>query len=112
MLNGIALIALGAYGVTVIINGRVGALFDLLKNEGDFLIWVSALGIVYAIYQNESLHPVGKGLAGLTIAGLAVKVTTNQNVIALASEIAGGTSTFSDAFKQLVPKVPAPQSTE
>lgn len=106
MLNGIALIALGAYATVVVINGRVGPLFDLLKDEGDFLVWIAALGIVYAIYQNETLHPVGKGLAGLTIAGLAAKITSNANVIALASEIASGSQTISGAWKQIVPAVP------
>src|SRR4051812_35098061 len=101
MLNGLSLLILGIYGGTVLYKGHVNELFGLLKDEGNFLVWISAVGIVGAIYQTESIHPIGKTLAGLTVAGLAMKIATNQNILALASSVAGGSLTINDAIKSL-----------
>lgn len=90
------MLAVGAYGGVALYRGNLDDLLRELATEKGFLVWASALGIVYALYQAPSVHPIGKGILGLTVAGLALKVSTNQHIIAALSAAASLAQTTSE----------------
>lgn len=67
------LIALyGFYLVAVGYHGNAGKLFDDLKQEKQFVYWLIAIVILYALWQVDSLKPIIKPFIVLALISTAL----------------------------------------
>lgn len=88
MLNGLALLFASGYTGAALLRGNLGELLDLLKEEKNFIVWGGSLAIVVALYQSETLHPIGKGVLSIAITGLAARITSNKYLTDVVMNIA------------------------
>ena len=79
--NGLALIAVGVYGITAVYRGNLPRLIDLLAGEGQFLVWLLAALILLLIYEIPAVRPIAGPLIVVAVVGMALTAANNPTAV-------------------------------
>jgi hypothetical protein len=80
VLNGITSLAVAGYLIAVGYQGNARELIALLSEEKEYMRWLAAFLVLYALSHAEATKEYAKPLMGAAFVGLLINASQNQTI--------------------------------